>query len=134
VMRLAADRDGIAREYATGFAVTFEVGAPALAAARRAGLAWDDATVETFLTLLAAFPDTHVMRRAGADTARAVSEKAATALAAGGTRTADGRRAISDMDAALRDPRNSANPGTAADLTAAAIFVMLLAGEWHRSA
>ena len=134
VMRLAADRDGIAREYATGFAVTFDVGAPALSAARRDGLPWDDAIVETFLTLVAAFPDTHIMRRAGADTAGAVSERAAAALAAGGTRAGGGRRAIADMDAALRDPRNSANPGTAADLTAAAIFVLLLAGEWHRSA
>ena len=33
-MRLAADRDGIAREYATGFAATFELGAPTLARAR----------------------------------------------------------------------------------------------------
>ena len=38
VMRLAADRDGIAREYATAFEVTFEIGAPALDRARRDGL------------------------------------------------------------------------------------------------
>ena len=35
-MRLAADRDGIAREYATAFEVTFETGAPALDRARAA--------------------------------------------------------------------------------------------------
>jgi triphosphoribosyl-dephospho-CoA synthase len=134
VMGLAAHRDGIAREYATDFEVTFDIGRPTLAAARRDGLGWDDAIVETFLTIVAAFPDTHVLRRAGADTARAVSERAATALAAGGVRTDEGRRAVGGMDAALRDARNSANPGTAADLTAAAIFVMLLDGEWHRSA
>src|SRR5688572_17410302 len=52
VMRLAADRDGIAREYATVFETTFATGAPALARARRDGLPWDDAIVETFLTLL----------------------------------------------------------------------------------
>lgn len=132
VMRLAAHRDGIAREYATAFEVTFEMSVPALTAARRDGLGWDDAIVETFLTLVAAFPDTHVMRRAGADAARAVSERAATALVAGGVRTDEGRRAVGGMDAALRDARNSANPGTAADLTAAAIFVTLLNGEWHR--
>ena len=33
-MRLAADRDGIAREYATAFETTFEIGAPALERAR----------------------------------------------------------------------------------------------------
>ena len=134
VMRLAAERDGLAREYATAFEVTFASGAPALARARRDGLTWDDAVVETFLTLVAAFPDTHVRRRAGADAARMVSERADAALAAGGVRSEEGRRAIAAMDAALRDARNSANPGTAADLTAAAIFVMLLTGEWHRSA
>jgi triphosphoribosyl-dephospho-CoA synthase len=133
VMRLAAQRDGIAREYATAFEVTFESGVPTLARARRDGLPWDDAIVETFLTLVAAFPDTHVRRRAGADTARTVSERADAALASGGVRSEEGRRAIAAMDAALRDARNSANPGTAADLTAAAIFVMLLTGEWHRS-
>ena len=36
-MRLAADRDGIAREYADSFEATFEIGAPALGRAR-AGL------------------------------------------------------------------------------------------------
>jgi triphosphoribosyl-dephospho-CoA synthetase len=41
-----------------------------------------------------------------------------------------GRRAIDDMDLALRDARNTANPGTTADLTAAAIFVVLLDGGW----
>jgi triphosphoribosyl-dephospho-CoA synthase len=134
VMRLAADRDGIAREYATGFEVTFGSGVPALGRARRDGLSWDDAIVETFLTLAAAAPDTHVMRRAGADAARGVSARAAAALASGGVRSDGGRRAIGEMDTALRDPRNSANPGTVADLTAAAIFVMLVTGEWQRSA
>jgi triphosphoribosyl-dephospho-CoA synthase len=130
VMRLAADRDGIAREFATDFAVTFETGAPALGRARRDGLSWDDAVVETFLTLLAAGPDTHVARRGGAALAADVSQRAHTALAAGGVRSAAGRRAIEEMDLALRDTRNTANPGTAADLTAAAIFVVLLDGGW----
>ena len=30
----------------------------------------------------------------------------------------------------MRDSRNIANPGTTADLTAAAIFVVLLGGGW----
>jgi triphosphoribosyl-dephospho-CoA synthetase len=34
------------------------------------------------------------------------------------------------MDRGLRDDRNSGNPGTTADLTAAAIFVVLLGGGW----
>jgi triphosphoribosyl-dephospho-CoA synthase len=131
VMRLAAGRDAIAREYATDFETTFETGAPALGRARRDGLSWDDAVVETFLTLVAAGPDTHVARRGGAALAAEVSQRARTALAAGGVRSAPGRRAIDEMDLALRDASHTANPGAAADLTAAAIFVVLLDGGWY---
>ena len=129
-MRLAADRDGIAREYATGFEVTFGTAAPTLDKARAAGLTWDEAIVETFLTLLAAGLDTHIARRSGNDAAAAVTERARAALAAGGVRSPEGRLAIDDMDRALRDARNSGNPGTTADLTAAAIFVVLIGGGW----
>jgi triphosphoribosyl-dephospho-CoA synthase len=131
VMRLAAERDGIAREYATGFDTTFETGVPALDRARRDGLAWDDAVVETFLKILAAGPDTHVVRRSGAAMADEVSQRARNVLAAGGVRSEAGRRAIDEMDAALRDARNSGNPGTTADLTTAAVFVVLLQGGWR---
>ncbi len=129
-MRLAADRDAVAREYATAFETTFETAVPALATARRDGLCWDDAIVETFLTLLAAAPDTHVARRSSAALAAQVSRRACTALAAGGIRSAAGRHTIDEMDRALRDGRNIANPGASADLTAAAIFVVLLGGGW----
>ena len=125
-MRLAAHRDGVAREYATAFETTFGLGVPVLEQARRDGLPWDDAVVETFLKLLAEAPDTHVARRGGDATAKAVSERAQRALRAGGVRSAAGRSAIDEMDRSLRDADNIGNPGTAADLTAAAIFVALL--------
>ena len=130
-MRLAADRDLIAREYTTAFELTFQSGVPALERARGDGLSWDEAVVETFLSLLAAAPDTHIARRGGAALAAEVSRQARTALAAGGVRSTAGRRAIDDMDRGLRDARHTGNPGTAADLTAAAIFVVLLGGGWH---
>ena len=125
-MRMAADRDGIAREYANGFEVTFETGASVLARARTDGLSWDDAIVETFLTLLAGTADTHIARRSGMALARKVTERAQGVLEAGGVRSAPGRRATAEFDRSLRDNENSANPGTTADLTAAAIFVTLL--------
>ena len=86
--------------------------------------------VETYLTLLAAGPDTHVARRDPALAAQ-VSQRAHAALAAGGVRSAAGRLAIEEMDLALRDARHACNPGTTADLTAAAIFVVLLGGGWR---
>ena len=130
-MRLAAGRDGVAREYATAYAVTFERGAPGLDRARRDGLAWNDAIVETFLKLLSAAPDTHIARRAGAARAAEVSALAGEALAAGGVRSDGGRAAIGRMDRRLRDPENTSNPGTTADIIAAALFVVLL-GETRR--
>ena len=131
VMRLAAQRDGIAREYDTMFEVTFETGAPALGRARHDGLSWDEAVVETGLTLLALAPDTHIARRGGVALAGDVSRRARAALAAGGVRSVAGRQAIDEMDRELRGVSHTANPGTTADLTAAAIFVELLCGGWR---
>jgi triphosphoribosyl-dephospho-CoA synthase len=125
-MRLAADRDGIAREYADSFEATFEIGAPALERARADELGWSEAVVETFLTLLAARLDTHIARRGGAALAAQATRFAAEALAEGGVRSAAGLKAIDEMDRALRDERHHGNPGTTADLTAASIFVVLL--------
>jgi triphosphoribosyl-dephospho-CoA synthase len=93
-------------------------------------LDWNDAIVETYLTLLAARPDTHIARRGGAELANDVSRRAGAVLAAGGVRSDEGRREIALMDEAMRDPRHTANPGTTADLTAASIFVELLNGGW----
>lgn len=130
VMVLAAHRDGIAREYATDFAVTFELGAPTLRRARRDGLSWDDAIVETYLTLLASGPDTLVARKLGEAAAADISRRGSAVLAAGGVRSTQGRRRIAALDRTLRDESNSRNPGTTADLTAAAIFAVLLEGGW----
>ena len=130
-MRLAAGRDLIAREYATAFAITFETAVPALEGARRDGLSWNDAIVETFLRLLAAVPDTHIARRGGESLAVEVTREAQAALAAGGVRSPEGRRAIAEMDRVLRGGGNTANPGTTADLTTAAIFVVLLGGGFR---
>ena len=133
VMRLAAHRDAIAREYATGFATTFDLGAPTLRRARAEGASWEDGITDTFLTLLAAQQDTHIERRAGAARAAQVSALAREALTSGAARSPERRHAIARMDAALRDEGNRSNPGATADLTAAAIFVALLEGGWEMS-
>src|SRR5439155_1646347 len=57
-MALARARDAIAREYATDFETTFEIGTPGLRRALSDGLAWREAVVEVYLALLAASPDT----------------------------------------------------------------------------
>jgi triphosphoribosyl-dephospho-CoA synthase len=130
-MALAAERDSVAREYVTDFAATFEIGAPAVRAARGDGLAWADATVEAYLQLLAALPDTHIARKLGRAAAEDVSRTARAAVDAGGVRSPAGRQALASFDRALRDPANTRNPGTTADLTCAALFVVILEGGWN---
>jgi len=131
-MALAADRDAVAREYVTDFALTFEVGVPAVRAGRQEGLGWTEAAVEAYLTLLASTPDTHIARKLGQAEAESVSRSALDVREVGGTRSAAGRKALAALDAELRDPRNRRNPGTTADLTCAALFVVILEGGWDR--
>jgi len=127
-MAAAAGRDSIAAEYATGCAVTFELGLPALARALDDGLATRDATVELHLRLLAAVPDTLIARKRGRRAAEQASGEAARVLAAGGVRDAAGRAALRAFDDALRRDGNALNPGTTADLVTAVLFVALLEG------
>jgi triphosphoribosyl-dephospho-CoA synthase len=131
-MGLAAERDSVAQEYVTDFARTFETGVPALWQARRQNLSWTDAVVETYLALLESGPDTHIARKLGADEAKMVSGRAQAVRAAGGTGSAEGRKALAALDHELRDVRNRRNPGSTADLTCAALFVVILEGGWHR--
>jgi triphosphoribosyl-dephospho-CoA synthase len=131
-MALAATRDAIAREYATDYQITFETGAPALERALAAGLGWSDAVVETYLTLLAASPDTHIARKLGVEEAVLVQRLARAVLDVAGVRSTAGREAIAALDRALRDDRNTRNPGATADLTGATICVVLLEGGWRR--
>jgi len=126
-MRLAADRDGVAREYTMTYETTFVTGVPTFLKACADNLSVNDAIVETYLTLLAAALDTHIVRRGGETLAHRASGLAAECLSAGGVRSEAGRQKIASMDASLRDPRNLANPGTTADLIAATVFAALLA-------
>jgi triphosphoribosyl-dephospho-CoA synthase len=130
-MHLARERDSVAREYVTDFEITFDHGVPALRAARQAGLGWLDAVTEAGLSLLSELPDTLIARKAGKEVALHVSAGARAVLEAGGVRSQAGLKALEEFDASLRDPQNSRNPGTTADLIAAATFVTLLEDGWN---
>jgi triphosphoribosyl-dephospho-CoA synthase len=127
-MAQAADRDSVAREYATGYAITFDLGLPALRRALDDGLSARAATVELALRLLAAVPDTLIARKRGRPAAEEVSGAAAAVLAAGGVRDDAGRAALAAFDAELRRDGHALNPGTTADLVTAVLFVALLDG------
>jgi triphosphoribosyl-dephospho-CoA synthase len=125
-MALAQERDSIAREYVTDFAISFEIGLPALNEALCRGADFPSAVVQAFLTILSTTPDTLIARKKGIDSAREVSQRMKEILAHGGVFTADGKAALKQLDCDLRDPAHTLNPGTTADLTAATIFLQLL--------
>jgi triphosphoribosyl-dephospho-CoA synthase len=125
-MRAAMERDSIAREYVTDFEITFGIGAPTLE-----GWVGDSGNrelsiIQTYLTILSRIPDSLVVRKCGWREAKSVSQQAKSILAMGGAATARGRRRLRPWDLALRRGGNRLNPGTTADLTAAALFVVLL--------
>lgn len=119
-MAAAAHRDSIASEYASGYAIVFDAGLPALSDALRDGVPTLEAIVTLHLRLLAAHPDTLIARKAGAAAAQRVSEGARAVL--------EGSRSLADFDASLRGPSHSLNPGTTADLVAATLLAALLSG------
>lgn len=125
-MRHAADRDTIARLWGTGFADLFAGPVTDLARAVAAGLPLNDAILDTFLRQLAREPDSLIARRHGAAAAEQVRQRAARLVADG---TGGGwSNEIAGFDAFLRSP-NRLNPGTTADLVAAALYILLADGS-----
>lgn len=122
-MRAAAGHDRIARLWAEGYRPLYDGLVADLAAEVAAAATLDDAIVRAFLGQLAREPDTHVARRHGAGVADDVSRAAAAVLAA-----PDWRSAARRLDARLRAPIRI-NPGTTADLVAAALYILLWEGR-----
>ena len=127
-MAAARERDSIAREYVTDFAITFTLGADTLHRCWQDGAAFSDAVVTAFLTILAAVPDTLIARKNGLRAAEDVSRRAARVLAAGGSLSEQGRARLAELAGELGDEAHALNPGTTADLVAASIFVFLTQG------
>jgi len=121
-MAEAADRDRIARQYATGFADVFDLGMRLHAAATTR---WSDPTfavLAVYLGFLSKFPDSHIVRKHGAEVATEVCRAAMKfdALLWSAQEPADLLGELLAWDAALK--ARSLNPGTTADLTVATLF------------
>jgi triphosphoribosyl-dephospho-CoA synthase len=128
-MRLAADRDLVARQYVSGFAEAFWTAERIAAAAATAPLA--EAIVAGYLELLAAHPDSLVARKCGPDLAAEVSAYAAQVLESRRLGDEAYRASVADFDFWLRADGHRRNPGTSADLVAAALFVLLRERRLH---
>jgi triphosphoribosyl-dephospho-CoA synthase len=121
-MAEAAQRDRIAHQYVCTFEDVFERGEPVLVAAlsRSNERAW--ATLAVYLEFLAAFPDSHIVRKLGLDTAEEV-RRAARPFHVRMQTGEDRAVLLPDLlkwDAWLK--QRGINPGTSADLTVATLF------------
>ncbi len=127
-MRLAADRDLVARQYVSNFAEVFEVAVPAMGEALAKSWPLGEAIVHAQLRLMSEFPDSLIARKCGPAVATQSSAMAAAALAAGQPGDENYRRALADFDFWLRADGHRRNPGTTADLIAAGLFAALRQG------
>jgi triphosphoribosyl-dephospho-CoA synthase len=121
-MVLAADRDLVARQYVTGFAEIFAVGTTRLEASRRQGATAEWATTLVFLDFLAGFPDSHIARKFGLETARSVQREAADLRLILPDDPAAAFPILLGFDSDLK--RRGLNPGTSADLTVASVLAV----------
>ncbi len=127
-MRLAADRDMVARQYTSGFAEVLGVVVPWLVEARQSCGSWAQAIVHTHVRMLDRFPDSLIARKCGQELAREASCRAAKVLVAGQPGQEAYDQALAELDFWLRADHHRRNPGTTADLTAAGLFVGLRDG------
>jgi triphosphoribosyl-dephospho-CoA synthase len=124
VMRLAANRDLVARQYADGFKEVFEDGLQALRTGLESTATLEDALIHMHLQLMASFPDSLIARKRGIGEALEASKRARAVLEAGWA-SEDGRRLTAELDEWLHAAGRGRNPGTTSDIVTASLFVAL---------
>lgn len=125
IMALAADRDLVARQFANGFHEVLSLIAPKIVAEVAAGNTLSSAIVWAFLGQMAREPDSLIARKVGGAVAEEARQRAAEVVAIGRSDPARHRAAVAEFDGWLRADGNRRNPGTTADLIAAALFAIL---------
>jgi len=125
-MRLACDRDLIARQYVCGFEDVFDHVTPLIVEGRRKAGSLSGGIVFAHLSLIARNGDSLIRRKCGqhaSDHARFLADKAIQRLEQG--RMEEYLRATGELDFWMRSDGHRRNPGTTADLIAAGLFVGL---------
>lgn len=119
-MKASADRDRIARQYATSFVDLFENVVPVLQQNLDQCCDTLAAISSTSIELLSMQSDSLIARKVGDRGAEEVRKMAAST-------NPDDPRSVAKLDAFLRRDGNRYNPGTTADLIAAALFALFAA-------
>ena len=128
-MRLAKDRDMVARQYANGFKEVIEIVVPHLRKKLvTRGMSLSRAIVDAHVSFMAEFPDSLIARKCGEHVALESAARARYVLEMGGPEDPEYERRLADLDFWLRSDGHRRNPGTTADLIAAGLFAALREG------
>jgi triphosphoribosyl-dephospho-CoA synthase len=122
-MQVASSRDDVALQYVTQFSLVFEL-ARRLDEKQKQELNAMDCIRCLQLELLSERIDSLIARKAGQEQAGIVQQEAQFVMNAGPYGSPAYERAWLNFDKRLRDPLHRYNPGTTADLIAAALFVL----------
>lgn len=117
-MTLARHRDRIARQYADGFADLIETIVPVVGQSISQSGDLLGGIRHAQLLLLRSEPDSLIARKNGTEVAAAIQKRA-------GTIDLNDPTSVAAFDNFLRSDGNRLNPGTTADLIAAALYVLL---------
>jgi triphosphoribosyl-dephospho-CoA synthase len=119
ILSISASYDLISRELVGGFTLSFRFAALVTEYARESSI--NDAITHTYLQLLAAEEDTFITLKFGPEKSRYVQDRAKRLVAAGCS-----REELEVFDAELVG--EGLNPGSSADIIAAALFISILGG------
>jgi triphosphoribosyl-dephospho-CoA synthase len=128
IFKIASKYDTICYEWVNNYPITFDVAYPSLVKQIKRDSDLNMAIVHLFLKVLAEYPDTLITRKTSVRKAREVSSMAKEALKLGGLETSRGKKSILELDNRLRKSDNLWNPGTTADIIAAALALGILGG------
>jgi triphosphoribosyl-dephospho-CoA synthase len=127
-MRAAADRDLVARQYAEDFQLVLNDTLPAIVTGTGQGWSLTDSIIHAHLELIATHGDSLIRRKCGEEMATQASTIAQQVLSFGKPGDDEYYAILADFDFWLRSDGNRRNPGTTADLIAAALFAGLREG------
>jgi triphosphoribosyl-dephospho-CoA synthase len=127
VFRIAAGYDDVCYEWVNNYPITFTLAYPYLTEQLKTK-SLNTAIIHTFLKVLSVRPDTFIARKTGIAKAREISKNAEKVLEIGGMETPEGHKSFLKFDQKLRNSGNLFNPGTTADVTAAALALCTLNG------
>lgn len=129
-MRLAQDRDRIANAYVTAYSDIFDFALPIFEQACSAAESIDLAVTSLHMSFLAEFPDTHIVRKHGAEKAEWVRDEARILKPQWWPfATAKSAKQLAEFDINLKS--KGLNPGTTADFVVATLFANQLMTRKH---